>query len=386
VKGEIIMGESVAENRKNDVRHRWRFFRAGGFDQVRLESGQDLNALGQLDQKLWIALSCPVTGLEFDRKTLELIDTDNDGRIRAPEIIAAVSWAASLLKNPDDLIKGSAELPLTAIDDRSEEGNRLLNSAKHILATLGKEGAAVITPTDTADTEKIFSKTRFNGDGIIPPEAAGDPELERIITTIMDCCGSDMDRSGQPGIAQEKVDTFYADLQAYAAWYDEAAAGKGICPLGEDTEAAFGALNAVRAKVEDYFARCRLAAFDGRALNALNRQEEEYIAIAKGNLNVAAEEVAGFPLAMIAAGRPLPLREGVNPAWETPVAAFAATTAAPLLGARESLSEADWRQLQTAFASYEGWLTRKPATVLESLGIERVREIIAGNGKAAMRN
>ena len=94
------MGEAVAESRKNDVRHHWRFFRAGGFDQVRLESGQDLNALGQLDQKLWIALSCPVTGLEFDRKTLELIDTDNDGRIRAPEIIAAVSWAASLLKIP----------------------------------------------------------------------------------------------------------------------------------------------------------------------------------------------------------------------------------------------------------------------------------------------
>jgi len=378
------MGEAVAESRKNDVRHHWRFFRAGGFDQVRLESGQDLTVLGQLDQKLWIALSCPVTGLEFDRKTLELIDTDNDGRIRAPEIIAAVSWAASLLKNPDDLLKGSAELPLAAIDDRSEEGSRLLSSAKHILATLGKDGAAAITPTDTADTEKIFSQTRFNGDGIIPPEVAGDPELARIITTIMDCCGADMDRSGQPGIAQEKVDTFYTDLQAYAAWYDEAAVGKGICPLGEDTEAAFGTLNAVRAKMDDYFTRCRLAAFDDRALNALNRQEEEYIAIAKGNLNVAAEEFAGFPLAMIAAGRPLPLREGVNPAWETAVAALAATMVAPLLGARESLSEADWRQLQAAFASYEDWLTRKPATVVESLGIERVREILAGNGKAAI--
>ena len=77
---------------------------------------------------------------------------------------------------------------------------------------LEKDGAAVITPTDTADTEKIFAQTRFNGDGIIPPEAAGDPELAQIITTIMDCCGSDMDRSGQPGIAQEKVDTFYTDL------------------------------------------------------------------------------------------------------------------------------------------------------------------------------
>ncbi len=65
-------------------RHRWNFFRAGGFDQVRIESGADLMCLDQLDQKLWLALACPTHGLEFDAKTLELIDTDKDGRIRAP--------------------------------------------------------------------------------------------------------------------------------------------------------------------------------------------------------------------------------------------------------------------------------------------------------------
>ena len=32
--------------------HRWSFFRAGGFDQVKLQSGADLAALDQLDQKL----------------------------------------------------------------------------------------------------------------------------------------------------------------------------------------------------------------------------------------------------------------------------------------------------------------------------------------------
>ena len=73
----------------------WQFFRAGGFDQVALESGADLMALDQLDQKLWVALACPTTGLEFDAKTLALIDTDKDGRIRAPELIAAVKWAGA---------------------------------------------------------------------------------------------------------------------------------------------------------------------------------------------------------------------------------------------------------------------------------------------------
>jgi hypothetical protein len=59
------------------LQHRWRFVRVGGFDQVQLDTGRDLLALGQLDQKLWVALSCPIDGLEFDRRTLELIDADH---------------------------------------------------------------------------------------------------------------------------------------------------------------------------------------------------------------------------------------------------------------------------------------------------------------------
>src|SRR6184192_1510354 len=95
----------------------WRFFRAGGFDQVKLERGADLLALDQLDLKLWVALACPASGVEFDKATLALMDTDKDGRIRAPELIAAVKWAAGLLKNPDDLLKGAPTLRVGAIND-----------------------------------------------------------------------------------------------------------------------------------------------------------------------------------------------------------------------------------------------------------------------------
>lgn len=41
------------------------------------------------DLKQWAALSCPLTGLRFDKRTLEFLDTDHDGRIRADEVIAA---------------------------------------------------------------------------------------------------------------------------------------------------------------------------------------------------------------------------------------------------------------------------------------------------------
>jgi len=111
--------------------HPWRFIRASGFGQVRLDSATDLMSLDQLDPKLWVALGCPTRGVEFDSVTLNLIDTDNDGRIRVPEIVAATKWVISLLKNPDELLKSSPSLPLDAINDTTPEGKELLASAKH---------------------------------------------------------------------------------------------------------------------------------------------------------------------------------------------------------------------------------------------------------------
>ncbi len=99
--------------------HTWKFFRTGGLDQVTLATGADLLALDQLDQKLWVALSCPVKGLELDEKTLALIDTDGDGRIRVPELLAAVRWAAAHLKDAGELLKDSDALPLAALNPAS---------------------------------------------------------------------------------------------------------------------------------------------------------------------------------------------------------------------------------------------------------------------------
>ena len=97
--------------------HRWRFCRLGGFDQVRLETAEDIRHLGELDQKLWAALSCPVDGLEFDRRTLELLDVSGDRRVRVQEVLAAVDWVSTVLKDMNPLMAGASALPLAAIDD-----------------------------------------------------------------------------------------------------------------------------------------------------------------------------------------------------------------------------------------------------------------------------
>ena len=306
----------VERNEKSSAPHKWRFARVGGFDQVRLETGADLLALDQLDQKLWASLSCPTHGLELDPKTLELIDSDGDGRIRVPEILAAVKWIESVLKNPDDLTKRAGALPLSAIDESTPEGGQLLASAKQILLNLGKPDATFVTAEDTADTVKIFAQTKFNGDGIIPVDSTDDDQLKSVIKDIMECVGSELDRSGEPGITQEKADQFYAELQDYSDWWrkaeDDAA---NILAFGDATSDAAEVFKAVRTKVDDYFTRCRLAEFDSGAVGPLNPSPEEYQALARKDLSAAAEEIAALPLATIGVGKPLPLEGGINPAW-----------------------------------------------------------------------
>ena len=118
--------------------HRWRFCRLGGFDQVRLETAEDIRHLGELDQKLWAALSCPVDGLEFDRRTLELLDVSGDRRVRVQEVLTAVNWVSTVLRDMGPLMAGASELPLGAIDESQPEGQRLLASARQLLWRLAK--------------------------------------------------------------------------------------------------------------------------------------------------------------------------------------------------------------------------------------------------------
>ena len=362
-------------------RHTWRFFRAGGFDQVRLDTGADIAALDQLDQKLWVALSCPTRGIEFDAQTLDLIDTDKDGRVRVPEILAATAWTCRLLANPDELLKGAKPLPLAAINDTTPEGKELLASARRILAKLGKPDATEITVEDTADITQLFWKTPFNGDGIVPADAAEDAETRAVIEQIIACLGGEVDRSGQTGVNQAKVDAFFEAATAYSDWMKRAEGDPAILPLGAATLAAAATVRDLQAKVDDFFARGRLAAFDPRALTALNREEKEYLAIAAKDLTITAAEVAGFPLAQVEAGKALPLVQGLNPAWAGAVASFRRLAVVPLLGDCTSITEAQWAEVRARFAAHEVWRATQAGESVESLGLLRIRAILAGRAR-----
>jgi hypothetical protein len=352
--------------------HPWRFFRAGGFDQVLLESGQDLYALSTLDQKLWVALSCPVDGVEFDKRTLQFIDSDQDGHIRAPEILAALEWLKPRLKNPEILIKGGGGLPLAEIDDTTAEGALLLASARTILSNIGKPGAELITVEEAGDSEKIFGNTSFNGDGIITAASTDDPLLKGWIVAIIDSLGGEVDRNGETGISCEKLTQFDNAVNAWLDWQEEAESDPAIRLLERSALLTGAEWQGLKGKIDDYFIRCRMAAYDSRAAVILNSSDADLTALASRNLNEAGEEIASLPLASVTAEQTLNLIEGINPAWSLRMAAFSKGVVLPLLGEKGCLTAAEWEDMKQRFATYEAWWERRVETETAKLGMENL--------------
>ena len=79
------------------------FANVGGSTRVKIQSGDDIRHLGELDQKMWTVLSCPCHGLEIDERSLNLMDADGDGQLHVTEVIKAAEWLSTVLKNLDTL-------------------------------------------------------------------------------------------------------------------------------------------------------------------------------------------------------------------------------------------------------------------------------------------
>lgn len=298
--------------------HTWHFFRAGGFDQVQINTSADLLALGELNQKLWVALSCPVKGIEFDARSLQFIDSDNDGHVRAPELLAAVAWANERLTSAEVLVQQLDGVPIASIRDDDAPGQLLKAAALVLAKELGKTAADVLTVAETS--------------------------------------------AAQAGHA----------ARALAAWEG---AGAQALPLGDATAGAHALVTELDAKVQDYFTRCQLAAFDDRAGAALNASEEALKALAPSALQAGTQAISDLPLAHVGAAARLPLSQGINPSWAARITVLRDTVVTPLLGQQEELSAAEWQSLKDKLAPYASWLAAKPDPASEGEGVRDLEKL-----------
>lgn len=275
--------------------YEWKFSMVGGVARVNIETADDIAHLYELDQKLWTVLSCPVKGLEFDEKTLAMLDSDKDGRIRVNEIIAAAEWLKKVLKDLNYLLQGSDHIAFSDIQADTDEGRQVLDSARLILKALG----------------------------------------------------------------QEKEDISLAEVLEYMAIFEEKCRAEYTAqnaepfepPFGEKSDDAEAAVGAVRTKVADYFMRCKLVQFDEEAAAALDVQVERIAAISAGNLSDNIDEISTYPLARPNKEALLPLVDGLNPAWKAAIASVKELASIEA----DSINEEDWNALLAKMDAYTAW-------------------------------
>jgi hypothetical protein len=355
----------------------WKFFKAGGLLQVSLGSAEDLARLEELDPKLWVALAYPVTGVEFDEKTLSLIDSDNDGRVRPPEIIEAVRWATLRMSDTEAWFRGEAPLSTTHIRPEAPDSERLIAAMRHILEEKG-EPEGYVTVADVVDFSKRCSEFTLNGDGIIPPEAACEEELRNFLADVLLTVGGEADKSGKEGVSAALLERYLEEAKAALEWRKAEKADPAVLFLGENTSKAFESFAAVREKVDDYFFRCRLFAFDPRVGDSWSFGADTLAALSsKGRFEVM-EASGALPLARISHLRPLPLAEGVNPTWLSRIGDFASDLVFPLLGDNiTEISENDWAAINEKIGPYCAWYASKPATPLAERDEQTLEEILS---------
>lgn len=277
----------------------WKYSVVGGVTRVNIESGEDIAHLHELDQKLWTVLSCPVKGLEFDEKTLQLMDLDGDGKIRVNEMVAAAEWLKKVLKSMEYLLEGNDSIAFADIQSDSEEGQKVMEAANLILAKLEKEQQS-ISLTDVNDYMAIF---------------------------------------------EEKCKAEYTaeDAEPFTP------------PYGEQSDAAEKAVNGIRQKMADYFMRCKLAQFDEEATAALDVQVEKIAAISGGNLSENVAEIAEYPLSRPNKEGQLNITSGLNPAWQTAMAELKTLVLDTEFAGKETISEAEWNTVLDKIDAYAAW-------------------------------
>ena len=337
------------------MRHTWTFQRVGGLDQVVLKNADDIINLPNLDPKLWVALSCPTTGLDFDQRTLQLLDSDNDGRIRIPDILDAISWAKDKIVSFDNIVQSSETLPLSQIDDSTEQGKKLLVTAHSILANLNKSQADYLTQDDVQQSLKINASKLYNGDLIFPPSGELSPEMQNFIQTAIKTTGAQKDMSGQDGINLEIAQTFVKNLKSWQAWQTDISNTQ--TPFGENRSEIWKLVQELKPKIDDYFLRVELAQYAPQAQNALN-VDEKYIVPTQNGL-LSDQALAELPLSKIDSNNSLDLVNGLNPLWKSKIIRFRALVASHLANPNQLTSQ-EWQDIQTGLNAYATLISSKP--------------------------
>ena len=201
------------------AKYDWTFANVGGVTRVKIQSGEDIRHLGELDEKLWTVLSCPTTGLEIDSESLRLMDSDGDGKLRVKEVQQAAAWLCSVLRDPEVLLAGKDEVLIADIADEGmrtvaeavAKGNPQVSLADVEAAIAGVSIEAVVAP-EAPYAADVMAAYKAKKD-----EYAAYFEQEKLAKLGLAVIAVDAVKPGMEQAAFEEMGKAIADYEAAVA-------------------------------------------------------------------------------------------------------------------------------------------------------------------------
>lgn len=325
----------------------------------------DLRNILELDEALWIATTAPSSTIKTDEAFLDLLDSDNDGRIRAEEIKDGIRFLFANLTDYAGIQPGNSSLSLAHINQHTELGKQIQASARKVLK---RHGVAL----DTVNLKQVRQVKRdvlhggLDQAGVVLAEAAGDEHTAGFIDHILTSVGGTDHPSGKLGVNRESLDAFLKESSEYLCWLREAGeigadAVTTILPLGAQTADAHGLLTSISDKLHQYFLLCDIKRINPELLKRAIDNPETNAAVNLMQIEEAKSYLASAPLSLLDDAGILDFDSDINPYFKNEIEDFAARVVKPLLGDEvKTITKEDFSRLQELFEPFRKWISQKP--------------------------
>ena len=355
------------------------FNRYGRSLHLRIESAEDLARAVELDEAHWVATSAPVGTVNCDPTFLQLLDTDANGRVTCHDVRAAIQWLLQIFSDHSGITEAATVLCLDSLNTDDPAGQKIHTAATKMLRSLDQPDAPEISIDQIRRIRAQVESTPVSEAGVVLPTATDDPEIAQFITDVLATVGGVDHPSATQGINQAKLDDFLSQIAAFLQWHKQGQIPPGsdktdIMPLGSDTPAAFAALAAIRAKIDQYFAQSRALALEGRFIERMSPALATLQELDLDDPAVIDTVLRQAPLAKPSPTDELCFADQFNPYYTDALADFQRLVVNPVLkDSAENMTARQWQQIKNFFAAHHAWSSTHPDRTVEPLGLEKLR-------------
>ena len=372
----------MEKSAKGSLLSRFAFEKHGDALHFKINGYGDLAKIINLDEALWIATTAPTFTLKVDPVFLELLDSDQDGRIRAEEVKDGIRYLLQHLTDHSGIYSENFELPLTFINRETELGGMIHKSAIKVLSRL-QASPDHINLRQVRNVKKEVLKGGLDQAGIVLPEAAKSEKSGRCIGDILSSIGGKTHPNGSFGIDSESLNIFFEECGFHHAWLLEAGqvGDDSITPirsLGCNTAQGYKLLQSLSKKLTQFFLLCDIKRLNPSVLERALSEPEENIVLNLIQIEEAESYLADAPLSMLNTDGQLDLSSDINPYYRKKIEEFSEVVIKPLLGGQKTVI--DKQSLQTLndiFKPYAEWLERKPDVRVDQLTAESIQAYLS---------